>query len=325
MAERIVRAADISSYQGRPGADYYIRMVQEWGCRLAYIQGWGGTPAGTGFNTNAANQLKGFRTAGAMTGLYFWLSGNADPNRVAFEGLNAAGDEARFLKLLVIDIEGSNKPSIENVIKLYDYLKSWSGGHHSIAMYCRANDWPYGDSGFRSLPLIEARYVLPSGQAPAEPPSLDWHWSPFGGWTKRAGLQYAGTTPMFGVGTDLNVVSLDRLGIAIPTTGGGDDLANVTDAEKKQLFDSLAEILKYVKAENDIYVKCDGAQPIYYFDPTSQQLIHAVNPDVFRAQTPLDVVTFPPDHDIWNLPVIYPLGVPAPLRLAGSSTNKDAP
>lgn len=324
MAERIVRAADISSYQGRPGADYYIRMVQEWGCRLAYIQGWGGTPAGTGANHHAELQLRGFRTAGSMTGLYFWLPGNAVPETVAMQGLQAAGSELKYVKLLVIDIEGGNKPSITNVIKFYDILAAKVPGV-PIAMYCRANDWPYGESGFKSIPLIEARYVLPSGQAPAEPPSLDWHWSPFGGWTKRSGLQYAGTTPMFGVGTDLNVVSLDRLGIAIPTTGGGDDLANVTDAEKKQLLDSQAEILKYVKAENDIYVKCDGAQPIYYFDPTSQQLIHAVNPEVFRAQTPLDVVTFPPDHDIWNLPVIYPLGVPAPLRLAGSSTNKDAP
>ncbi|KKK92893.1 hypothetical protein LCGC14_2698350, partial [marine sediment metagenome] len=68
-------------------------------------------------------------------------------------------------------------------------------------------EWPHAAES----PLLEARYWFNSGFAPNEPPSLEWMWLPFGGWTERAMLQYAGTVDTLGVGVDRCVYDQARM------------------------------------------------------------------------------------------------------------------
>lgn len=296
MAETIVQGVDISGYQLKPPADYYLSLAQE-GVKVTYVQAWGGQPGGVaGPNKYAEQQLRGFRTAGMQTGIYFWLPAGKDPEAVAAAGLLTAGDELTYIDFTVVDIEAS-LPSREALSYLVTRLEQLK---HPVAIYCRANSWPYGPI-FSDCPLIEARYVLNSGSAPRTPPYLDWHWSAFGGWTQRAGLQYAGTVDKYGVGTDLNVISLDRLGIK----KGGETHMGLTAVQEKTLNDIAAA----VKREEDVYVKMEGTDPIYRLDEAEQRLIHAVNPSVYSLQTPGAVKVLPPTHPVWKLTTEYQ-GVP---------------
>ncbi|KKK82783.1 hypothetical protein LCGC14_2799960, partial [marine sediment metagenome] len=70
-----------------------------------------------------------------------------------------------------------------------------------------ARKWPHATES----PLLEARYWFNSGFAPVVPPSLEWMWLPFGGWTERAMLQYAGTVPTINVGVDRCVYNQERM------------------------------------------------------------------------------------------------------------------
>lgn len=224
MPETFILSVDISGYQLKPAADYYLSLAQE-GVKVAYVQAWGGQPGGiVGPNKYAEQQLRGFRTAGMQTGIYFWLPAGKAPEAVAAAGLLTVGDELPHIDFTVVDIESSfpTPASLTYLVSRLDQL------HKPVAIYCRANAWPYG-SLFPSRPLIEARYVLDSGSAPRTPPSLDWRWASFGGWTQRAGLQYAGTVVKYGVGTDLNIISLERLGIK---KGGEEDMPTQAEFDK---------------------------------------------------------------------------------------------
>lgn len=44
-------------------------------------------------------------------------------------------------------------------------------------------------------------------------PSIDSQWQPYGGWTRRAGLQYAGDVTTFGVVTDWDLLDYERMGL----------------------------------------------------------------------------------------------------------------
>jgi len=273
MPETIVPAVDISGYQGRPAADYYLSLYKE-GVRLAYVQAWGGQPGGlVGPNKYCEQQLRGFRLAGMQTGIYFWLPPGKDPDVVAAAGLLTTGDELPHISFTVIDIEGSSQPTLAAVGSLVVTLEQLK---KPVAFYCRANNWTYG-AAFANHPLIEARYVLNSGSAPRTPPYLDWHWASFGGWTQRAGLQYAGTVNKYGVGTDLNVMSLDRLGLV--GEEGGDELASTEYTE-----------LKSALAEESVKRDKQRAYRVYACDVTAKALSLLTHGRPASAQSTLDEI-----------------------------------
>jgi hypothetical protein len=205
------------------------------GYKLGWVQLWGSTPQGNGPNHDAAYQLEQIRLAGMLTGGYIVLyPDTTDETAILCQvALDAAGPERGVLSFVAPDIEPSSPLRMERLVNLRMNIKNQTGGiltpiYTSREYYRRAfgsADVVYPFAG--EDPLLEARYVLNSGSAPDAPPDLDWKWMAFGGWSSRAMLQYAGTTPTCGVGTDRNVFDYGRMHLAPvtpPTPEGGHDL-----------------------------------------------------------------------------------------------------
>lgn len=212
-------AFDISGWQGRPNPAWFQQMKAA-GYELGYIQLWGSTPNGSRTpNPHAAYQLEQTRLAGMLTGGYIVIYPDVtDDTSVLIQvALQAAGPEVSAMSFIAPDIEPSSPLRMSRLLNARTNIKSQTQGK-LIAVYTSREYWRKAFGSFDAPypyaaedPLLEARYYLPSGQAPDVPPDLDWKWTAFGGWTQRAMLQYAGTTPTFGVGTDRNTFDHGRM------------------------------------------------------------------------------------------------------------------
>lgn len=214
---------DISAWQGRPPPDWF-REIRAAGYEAFIAQLWGGTPDGLGPSPHAAYQLQQATEAGfPVLGGYIYLPPDTTTYTTELVSLAQEAAGGARLHLVAIDIEADRllhptHPYARLVDCLSRVQAAWPDAQAVI--YTRRNIWAVNlgvenpwPGGKPPVPLWEARYVLPSGQAPDAPPDLGWQWQPFGGWAERAGLQYAGTAPLYGVGADLNVFDLARLGI----------------------------------------------------------------------------------------------------------------
>lgn len=245
-----VLGIDISGYQRRPPGGWFRRRYED-GHRVFISQLWGGQPGGgLGPNEDAAYQLEQAAAAGfPILGGYIYLPPDAviETHELVRVAREAAAGMANLLSFVAIDVEADRplhhtQPAARfldchsNVSRLFPNAR--------VVVYTRRNIWavnvgtenPWPDGAPRA-PLWEARYVVLSGQAPQAPPDLDWQWQPFGGWAERAGLQYAGTVPLDGVGADLNVFDLVRLGIDSLSGDIGEEEIDVS-----QLADILARL-----------------------------------------------------------------------------------
>lgn len=85
------------------------------------------------------------------------------------------------------------------------------------------------------------------------------------------------------------------------------------DSDRKQVLDALEEIKKLAKNEADVYVRAEGHPEVYRLNEENQELIHAVNMEVFMAQTPDPSKVLPKDHSVFKLRTVFPAGVPPEL------------
>ncbi len=224
----IVRGFDISSYQRLPPIDWF-RWMKSAGFDACVVQLWGANPLGRMQRSQyAEEQLSRAEAAGIrLLGGYIVIPPDNDKrtHSLIAEAVKAAGRFAERLKLVALDIE-IEKPLHPNcpIDRLLD-AATWSAKRFpaaKICVYTRAavwnkimledNPWP---GGVPTLPLWDARWVLPAGSAPPSPPHIDWVFVPYGGWMQRSALQYAGDVNLRGVRTDLNIFHLERLGIEL--------------------------------------------------------------------------------------------------------------
>lgn len=242
-------AFDISAWQGRPSLAWFQQMKAA-GYEMCWIQLWGLTPNGNGPNPHAAYQLAQARAAGMTIGGYIVVYGDAtdDTHILVQVALAAAGAEKENLKFVALDIETA-PIRMTRVLNAYDQIGAQLPGV-TRAMYTSAwkwsiafgaAKWPYA----ATTPLLEARYVLNSGYAPATPPPLDWFWVPFGGWTQRAMLQYAGTVKTFDVGVDRCVFEYDRMRLqAAPTPPPAPEEYHMPSSEYSALLNLINKLGK---------------------------------------------------------------------------------
>lgn len=243
-----MQAFDISSWQGRPDP-LWFRNMKAAGYDLCWIQLWGLTPNGNASNPHAEYQLTQARAAGMDIGGYIVVYGDVtDDTRILVQvALAAAGDQKKHLKFVALDVETA-PIRMERLMNAYNniglqlpgvvrpmYTSRWKW---SIAFGTRP--WPPAAES----PLLEARYWFDSGFAPVVPPDLEWMWVPFGGWTERAMLQYAGTVPTIGVGVDRCVYNQKRMkfGTETPTPQQG-ELTMTQYTELKDLIVGLSGTL----------------------------------------------------------------------------------
>lgn len=208
-------AFDISDWQGRPTLEWF-RQMKAAGYTICWVQLWGMTRNGNGPSPNAEHQLAQARAAGLETGGYIVIYGDTtDATHILVEvALGAAGAEKKYLKFVALDVETA-PIRMERLLNAYDNIGKQLPGVRR-AMYTSRWKWTiaFGKVAWphaAETPLLEARYVYNSGSAPSTPPSLEWFWLPFGGWTERAMLQYAGTVGTFGVGVDRCVYNRERM------------------------------------------------------------------------------------------------------------------
>lgn len=203
----IIQALDVSEWQG-PIEESQWREAYAAGYRMAIVQAWGGGPVKGGRNAYCAQQLAGARKAGLTTAIYIFIPSDTTTltHFLIQAGKDAAGAEYEYVKFVALDIEGDEllhptdpcgrlANAVSNVkdkpVVIYSSLNMWG--------ICMRND-----ACFQHLPLWDARYD--------NIPELDTNWVPYGGWEKRAGKQYKGTTTVpGGFSADLNVVDLGRL------------------------------------------------------------------------------------------------------------------
>lgn len=247
-----ILAYDISSYQGMPPASWFRTMRLEGGFNMGIAQAWGGKPGAWGFNVGpnpyAEYQLASMRVSGCVTGAYVWVpsdEGTPETESIIRSAVNAIGAEKHTISHFWIDIEGSSRlyqSPYSRLLNAYNWLRNLLPSTVKIGVYTSAYQWSRVMQGinlmgtvFPTLPLWDAHYTAPSGQDGGKPSSLDWNWLPYGGWSQRAMIQYAGTVPQFGVGADLNIGSRLRLGLPTGVPGGGgppggdDDMFNEED------------------------------------------------------------------------------------------------
>ncbi len=241
-------AFDISSWQRRPSLLWFQNMKAA-GYDLCWIQLWGLTPDGNGPNPHAEYQLQMARQAGLDVGGYIVIYGDSTDatNMLVYSALRAAGSEKENLKFVALDVETA-PIRMERLLNAYDniglqlpgvvrpvYTSRWKW---SIAFGTRK--WPHAAES----PLLEARYWFNSGYAPNTPPSLGWMWIPFGGWTERAMIQYAGTVPTIGVGVDRCVYDEERMKFAGGTPPAPQGELTMSEyTELKNLITGLAGIV----------------------------------------------------------------------------------
>ncbi len=220
----LARGIDISAWQGLPSRNWFAK-AREAGFEIFIAQLWGGGPGG-GLRASqyAEEQLRRAEEAGfEVLGGYIVLPPDDDwrTGKLIQTAARAAGSMARKLSLVALDLEIPKRlhPACP-VVRLLDAL-FWLSVHFpgAVKMIYTApgvwrqimgadNPWP-GDRP--PCGLWEARWIKKSGEAPEDTPSVDSGWQAFGGWDKRAGLQYAGNVRLFCVTVDLNVFDRARL------------------------------------------------------------------------------------------------------------------
>ena len=213
-------ALDASEWQGRLGQPQFDYAYAA-GVRLYIAQLWGSGPTGTGMNDYAEAQLGFAKASGMALAGYIWIPPDTTTytKSLVQAGLDAAGKFAGELRFVAPDLEGARLHPTNPTARLADVCKHITAAGKRIVIYCRAGGWPEvmgpGVTEFSKYPLWEARYYFSSGLKPATAPSIEWRWTPFAGWSKRAILQYAGTAPVNGWSADWNVVDESRLGFSL--------------------------------------------------------------------------------------------------------------
>ena len=231
---------DISDWQGTPSLAWFLKMKSA-GYTMCWVQLWGLTPDGNGPSKHARYQLQMARVAGLDTGGYIVIYGDKtdDTSILVQVALKAAGQEKEYLKFVALDVETAPM-RMSRVINAYYNIRNQLPGV-TIAMYTSrwkwsvafgTTEWPFA----ATTPLLEARYWFNSGYAPVTPPSLEWMWIPFGGWTERAMIQYAGTVDTFGVGVDRCVYDEERMKFAVEE----ETEEELTMAQYQELKDLIA-------------------------------------------------------------------------------------
>lgn len=189
ITERVV---DLSAYTGDLSPLSVDTLIANQVTTLL-VQGYGGGPAGTGPNPSARQQAGIWLAAGGeRVGTYSW-----PPSRFGDALNNLSGFP---LWCLAYDVEASvsvERPMIDGCptsIKplIYTSQSQWQGG-----------------AGFSDVGLWDARY-----------PRRVWdgHWFtnvqqgfvPYGGWTRRVGWQFAGTTTLQDDQFDLNIFEFEE-------------------------------------------------------------------------------------------------------------------
>ncbi len=224
----ILRGFDISSWQRLPPVDWF-RAMREMGFEACVVQLWGSNPFGRMMRSQYAfEQLRRAEEAGVrLLGGYFVVPPDTTTQTrfLVQEARNAAGPFAAKLRLIALDLEIPKPlhPSCP-IERLLD-AATWCAHFFPIASVCvytrqtvwrsimqEDNPWP---GEVPTLPLWEARWVVPSGNIPEQTPPLDHGWLAFGGWERRAALQYAGDVVIKGTRCDLNLFDLERLRIEL--------------------------------------------------------------------------------------------------------------
>jgi GH25 family lysozyme M1 (1,4-beta-N-acetylmuramidase) len=186
-----VRAVDVSNYTGPLNADQVAALRAE-GIGHVVVRLSLETPYKREI---AVQQLRGCVAGGLTVSGYLWVYGNTTPADVGAAVAIATEADAR-LCMLWLDLE-EDGPTVEQIRGL---------AHAAIVAGVRPGIytgrwWWWGHFGnpadFADIPLWDANYGLG--------PRLDA--TPgYGGWTSRAGHQYAGTSTVGGVGNvDLDV------------------------------------------------------------------------------------------------------------------------
>ncbi len=192
----LVRAVDVSGWSGDIAPSAWQSMRSS-GIELAIIQGWGGTPAGTGPNPSAVQQATGAAAAGILVAGYVWPP-SSWPAAWPTIGLGAA------LSFLALDVEAGaavREPDVAGVKSagiravIYTAKYAWDEIMGGIAHFGDVPLWDAGGSQY--------------GGGSRWPVSLQEEWTPYGGWTSRVGWQWQGTSDLFGASVDLSVFDRD--------------------------------------------------------------------------------------------------------------------
>ena len=253
-------ALDASEWQGRLGQaqfDYAYAV----GVRLYIAQLWGSGPTGLGMNDYAEAQLGFAKASGMALAGYIWIppDNTTYTKSLVQAGLDAAGKFAGELRFVAPDLEGKKLHPTNPTARLQDVCKHITAAGKNIVIYCRKGGWPTvmgpGVTAFGKYPLWEARYYFKSGFKPDTAPNLDWRWSPFGGWSRRAILQYAGTAPVNGWSADWNVVDESRLGFSLEAGPITPPSPPPPDKEEEELTMTQFTDLKKLIADSREYTK----------------------------------------------------------------------
>ncbi len=228
---RRCRGIDLSAWQESPSLEWWGRLRAD-DYYVAITQLWGYVPPGQlGPNPYAEDHLyKALLAKFPILGGYIVIppDDTTETHILIQTAKAAAGKMAEWLRLVALDIEpGGLIHPTDPLGRILDALRNTALAfpHAIVAVYTSEYMWhkalgPYlsWDPALMPPPLWEARWVYQSGRAPAEPPDIDWAWSPFGPWTQRAGLQYAASVPIRDVRVDLDIFDLERLGVISKVT-----------------------------------------------------------------------------------------------------------
>ena len=262
-----ILALDASEWQGRLGQSQFDYAYAA-GVRLYIAQLWGSGPTGNGMNDHAEAQLGFAKASGMALAGYIWVPPDTTTytKSLVQAGLDAAGKFAGELRFVAPDLEGGRLHPTNPTARLADVCKHITAAGKNIVIYCRKNNWPTvmgtGVTAFGKYPLWEARYYFKSGYKPATAPAIDWKWAPFGGWSRRAILQYAGTAPVNGWSADWNVVDESRLGFSLeagpitppPPPTPNPEEEDITVGQYEELKKLISDSRAYTKQVHDAIV-----------------------------------------------------------------------
>ncbi|KKM65952.1 hypothetical protein LCGC14_1486050 [marine sediment metagenome] len=224
-----VKSFDISAWQGRPPADWFKALAAD-GHKLGVVQLWGsgpGTGSGQGPNPDARYQLGQTVAAGMAIAGYIVIPPDTTvkTDQLIGAGQVAAGPFARDLKFIAADIESNIliHPASPGQ-RLSNALADIRRAGIPAIIYTSRSKWPKSmganSTAFNRVPLWDASYLMASGMfggwGSFAPILLDSNFTMYGGWSRRAMWQLAGTVeavPNFPNKADLNLVDFTRLGI----------------------------------------------------------------------------------------------------------------
>lgn len=224
-----IKGFDISSFQSVPATAWFNDMYQD-DFRICIVQLWGTTPKlHYGVNPYAGEQLRRADIAGIpMLGGYIVIPPDTDPctRFIVQAARTIAGSYTDRLSIVALDIEIDHPlhptcptirllDAIEHVRQEFKYAKILIYTRRSVwsRIMGRDNPWP---GEVPPVGLWDAYWLMPSGNDPGYVPDVDTNWKPYGGWEKRAGLQYAGNVLINGVRCDLNIFETSRIFPEIP-------------------------------------------------------------------------------------------------------------